>query len=199
MLQYVQVCLRVANLFLHCLTWIVPPPPPIMLQRSFQEALKCSRYTERGTPASSLICCGSAWQGWASCSKEYLKKKILENPSKLEMCWVFSAFNWKSSKVMKLSFCSLHVFGSDLILLRIKTGCFWESICPSLLHQSFICLCKKSYPIPSVSVVLQAALLSARCVFLFVQRGGVGNLGVRGGFVLWLCRLCHSHYVVSLL
>lgn len=81
--------------FLHCVTWIVSPL--VLLQRNFQEALKCSHYTERGTPASSLIRCGSAWQGWASCYKEYLipfaeEKEITWKPFQLEM-WEFQVLS----------------------------------------------------------------------------------------------------------
>lgn len=99
----------------------------------------------------------------------------------LEMWWVPSAFNWKPSKVMKLSesFCSLHVFGSDLILLRIKTGCFWESICPSLLHQSFICLCKNPAPSPQCLWFSRLRCCLRDVLFgFFLQRGGGGGIHV---------------------
>lgn len=75
------------------------PPIPGMLQRSFQEALKCSRYTERGTPASSLICGGSAWQGWASCSKEYPKR----NPLKTLPSWRWDEFSVLSAESQRRS------------------------------------------------------------------------------------------------
>lgn len=79
---------------------------------------------------------------------------------------------------MKLSrsFCSLRVFGSDLILLRIQTGCFWESICPSLPHQSFICLCKTPTPSPQClcfSRLRCCLVVCEMCLLLFfVQCGG---------------------------
>lgn len=84
------------------------------------------------------------------------------------------------SKVMKLrkSLCGLHVFGSGSALLRIQTRCFWESICPSLLHQSFICLCKNPPPHPlSVCVSPGSTVLYKMC--FFCSMGGVGG-GCRG-------------------
>lgn len=86
MLQYVQVLRPCCHfLFFFTLFNLDCFLPLVMLQRSFQEALKCSRYTERGTPASShhLSWLCMAGMGELS-SKEHLQRS-LQNPSRLQM------------------------------------------------------------------------------------------------------------------
>lgn len=118
---------------------------------------------------------------------------------------VLSASNWKTSEGHETGrelFVQLHVC---LALTWFSYASKQDAFGNQSAHPCFInhlsASAKNPTPSPSVSVLLQAALLSARCGFMCVcmcvQRGGAGVLG--GEFVLWLCRRCHSHYVVSLL
>lgn len=196
----VQVCLRVANVFcfvffLHCVTWIVSPL--VLLQRNFQEALKCSHYTERGTPASSLIRCGSAWQGWASSYKEYLipfaeEKEITWKPFQLEM-WEFQVLStenhlrsWNWERAFVHSICLAPVWFSyaskqDAFGNQSAHPCFINhlsasaKISPPPHHPLGVC------GSPGCTVVCEMCFLCS-----------VGDGGWGGGVMLWLFRRCHS-------